>query len=177
MAEVLRQLGCTYKRIVAIVDHDHLASLEDAWKHLPRDIQPLESLIKVSDKFHGDKAPEPGDSGLDRALKQDTFLEFVEKLVIFDVLFEPFIEDHFVKLKSFPFSHEGFLGHETAVLNVFTFWQHYRSKYAQELAKVMASSAEFDQYQKDMGLKFDDDVASATDSEEMLEDELGLGRR
>jgi hypothetical protein len=46
-----------------------------------------------------------------------------------DVLFDPFIYRNFVRLKAFPFDPEGFLGHETALLNVFTFWDHYQAKY------------------------------------------------
>ena len=173
MAEVLRQLSCSYKRIVAVVEHDHLPAIEDAWKYLPKDVRSLQSLIKVAQSYHGDRAPVAGESGLDRALKQDTWLEFVEKLAIFDVLFEPFIHENFVQLNSFPFSHKGFLGHETAVLNVFTFWNHYRSKYSQELSKVTAAGEQFAEYQKEMGFKFEGD-GDSSDQEEQLAAELGM---
>ena len=86
----------------------------------------LESLIKVNKSWNGNVF----NNDLDSSLKQDTFLEFIEKLVILDVLFDSYIHDNFIKYKSFPFSHEGFLGHETAV------WDHYRSKYAKELSSV-----------------------------------------
>ena len=174
MAEVLRQLSCSYKRIVAVVEHDHLAAIEDAWKHLPQDVQSLSSLIEVAQTYHGDRGPVAGESGIDRALKQDTWLEFVEKLAIFDVLFEPFIHENFVQLNSFPFSHKGFLGHETAVMNVFTFWNHYRSKNSQELSKVTAAGEQFAEYQKEMGFKFDNDGESS-DQEEERAAELGMG--
>jgi hypothetical protein len=49
----------------------------------------------------------------------------VEKQVIFDLLFDPFITKSFIEYESFPFSPEGFLGKEAALLNVFTFWKHY----------------------------------------------------
>jgi hypothetical protein len=58
-------------------------------------------------------------------LQTETFLEYVEKQVILDLLFDPFIFKNFIQFNSFPFNHEGFLGKETAVLNVFTFWKHY----------------------------------------------------
>lgn len=46
-----------------------------------------------------------------------------------DVLFEPFLYKNFVKYKVFPYDPEGFLGKETALLNVYTFWDHYQAKY------------------------------------------------
>lgn len=52
-------------------------------------------------------------------------MEFVEKQVILDVLFEPYMFPNFVQYNSFPYDPEGFLGKETALLNVFTFWKHY----------------------------------------------------
>jgi len=58
-------------------------------------------------------------------LLRGTFLEFVEKLVILDVLFEPYMFNNFIEFESFPFEPKNFLGSETALLNVFTFWKHY----------------------------------------------------
>jgi hypothetical protein len=58
-------------------------------------------------------------------LTQETFLEFVEKLVILDVLFEPYLTENFIEYEAFPFDPNNFLGKETALLNIFTFWKHY----------------------------------------------------
>jgi len=63
-------------------------------------------------------------------------LEFVEKLAIMDVLFESFLQESFIKYKSFPFSAKGFLGHETAMLNVLTYWNHYRGIYFNKLKQI-----------------------------------------
>ena len=52
-------------------------------------------------------------------------MEFVEKLAIMDVIFEPYLEETFMQYERFPYDPEGFLGSETAVLNVDTFWAHY----------------------------------------------------
>ena len=61
----------------------------------------------------------------DDPLLQQTFLEFVEKLVILDVLLEPYLAVNFIEYDSFPYDHNNFLGKETALLNIFTFWKHY----------------------------------------------------
>lgn len=89
--------------------------IEDQWVKLPRQLRGLESFYAM---------PETK-----KQLQQETWLEFIEKQVIMDVLFEPFIYRHFVRLKAFPYDPEGFLGKETAILNLFTFWEHYQNKY------------------------------------------------
>jgi len=53
MTEVLRQLSCSYKRIVAIVDNDHLPVLEEEWQHLTPDIRKLNSLLNVPKNWNG----------------------------------------------------------------------------------------------------------------------------
>ena len=74
-----------------------------------------------------------------------------------DVLFDPFIFQHFVRHKSFPYSHEGFLGHETAILNVFTFWDHFQQKYVKLLKDATILEDEFEKYMQDEGLDIKDD--------------------
>ena len=53
MAEVLRQMSVSYKRIVAVVDSDMLDSLEQSWAHLPRDLVKLNSLLHVPKNVNG----------------------------------------------------------------------------------------------------------------------------
>ena len=38
----------------------------------------------------------------------------------------------------FPYDPAGFLGSETAVLNVSTFWQHYQNKYMDQMSQAAA---------------------------------------
>jgi hypothetical protein len=72
----------------------------------------------------------------------------VEKLSILDLIITShppsFLHKNFLKLESFPYSHRGFLGHETAVLNVFTFWKHYRQKYTKEMGSKILMDEELD---------------------------------
>ena len=149
MSEVLRQLAHSYQRTVAIVDHDHLEALEECWTALPEKLSTLSSLLHVPRNWNGNVSL---NGKLDKFLQQDSFLEFIEKLVILELLQEPFLHDNFVSKNSFPFSHEGFIGHETALLNVFTFWNHYRAKYTKEMeAKKLVSAEKFEFWQKEMG--------------------------
>ena len=55
----------------------------------------------------------------------------------------------------FPYEHTGFLGHETALLNVFTFWKHYHRKYVEELKKVPVLEDDFLKFRNEMGYEYD----------------------
>jgi hypothetical protein len=162
MTEVLRQLGSTHKKIVAIVESDHLEYIDNAWLEIPAEMRSLESLIKVVKGWNANVFAE---NDLENNLKQETFLEFIEKLAILDVMTDSFINDNFIKHKAFPFSHLGFLGHETAMLNVFTYWEHYRSKYAKQMSQVVFEKDSISQYHRDLGVKYDDHIDTQTEDE------------
>lgn len=55
MAEVLRQLACTYTKIVAIVDSDMMNAIEDQWMKIPRELQKLGSLLHVPKTYNAQK--------------------------------------------------------------------------------------------------------------------------
>ena len=83
ITEVLRQLAeiSADKGCVAVVDHDLLPFIEQAWKkELPRKLRPLQGMLNLT------KAEEKAQPG-----KKESFIEFVEKQVILDVLFDPFV--------------------------------------------------------------------------------------
>lgn len=66
--------------------------------------------------------------------------------MILDVLFEPFIYQNFVQYESFPFDPNNFLGNETAILNVFTFWKHYQTKYVKALSDMPVLEEEYNEW-------------------------------
>ena len=57
--------------------------IEDGWNRLPRKIRQLEKIQK--------QPPATED-----ILLKETFLEFVEKLVMLDVLVDPYLSENFV---------------------------------------------------------------------------------
>ena len=57
--------------------------IEDGWNRLPRKIRQLENIQK--------QPPATED-----ILLKETFLEFVEKLVMLDVLVDPYMSENFV---------------------------------------------------------------------------------
>jgi hypothetical protein len=56
-----------------------------------------------------------------------------------------------VRYKAFPYDPEGFMGKETALLNVFTFWDHYQQKYVKQLKGAAIIEEEFDKYMREEG--------------------------
>ena len=85
-------------------------------------------------------------------MAKDTFLEFVEKNVIIDLISDPFIHKNFIEYKSFPYDEKSFMGHETAMMNVFTFWQHYVDKYLKQIKdKVRLLDEQYLDYEKREG--------------------------
>ena len=87
MAEVLRQLAeiSADKGTVAVVDHEMLPFIEHAWQNdLPKKLRSLESMLRQP-------VPQPKDPK-----NRETYLEFVEKQAILDVLFEPYVQKSFI---------------------------------------------------------------------------------
>ena len=150
MTEVLRQVAHVSKRVVAIVEEGFLPHVEDKWQRLPRDLRSLESFFQDST---GKLEEESGFKlNFEKKIKtQETWLEFIEKQVILDVIFEPYIYQNFVRYQAFPYDPEGFMGKETALLNVFTFWDHYQQKYVKQLKGAAIIEEEFDKYMREEG--------------------------
>ena len=108
---------------------------------MPRELRSLESLMQRPD------LPEREDPR-----KSETFLQYVEKQVILDVLFEPYVQKSFIQYDTFPFSERGFLGSETAQLNVITFWRHYWHKYMDQISEATILEDEYENYLKSEGI-------------------------
>lgn len=151
MTEVLRQSAHVSKRLVAIVEEGYLPHIEDKWQRLPRELRSLDSFFNDST---GKIEEETGFKVFNYERKintQETWLEFIEKQVILDVLMEPYIYSNFVRYQAFPYDPEGFMGKETALLNVFTFWEHYQQKYVKKLKGAAILEEEFDKYMMEEG--------------------------
>lgn len=107
---------------------------------MPRELRSLQSLLQEPEY----KPTDPK--------KRESYLEFVEKQVILDVLFEPYVQKSFIQYDVFPFSEKGFLGNETAMLNVITFWKHYWHKYMDRLSEAAILEDEYETYLQKEGV-------------------------
>ena len=143
ITEVLRQLAesSADSGMVAIVDHDLLPFIEHAWeKELPRELRSLSSLLAQPEAEAGDPK------------RRETYLEYVEKQVILDIVFEPFIQKSYIQYDVFPFTEQGFLGNETALLNVITFWKHYWHKYMDRMQEIIILEDEYEKFLQKQGV-------------------------
>ena len=75
----------------------------------------------------------------------------MEKQVILDVIFEPFMDENYMQYEKFPYDSSGFLGHETAILNVVTFWKHYQAKYMDQMAEANVLEDEYEEWREKEG--------------------------
>jgi hypothetical protein len=64
---------------------------------------------------------------------------------------EPFLTENFIEHESFPYDPEPYLGKETAMLNVFTFWKHYSERYRKQLEEAKILEDEYYEWQKKEG--------------------------
>ena len=71
------------------------------------------------------------------------------------MLFEPFVQRSFIQYDVFPFSEKGFLGQETALLNVITFWKHYWHKYMDQLSQATLLEDEYAKFLESQGVLLD----------------------
>ena len=91
--------------------------------------------------------------------------------MILDILLEPHIQKSYIQYDVFPFSEEGFVGKETAMLNVVTFWKHYWHKYMDRMSEVKILEDEYEElFKKDESLKREGEESSdselTTDSDD-----------
>lgn len=58
-----------------------------------------------------------------------TFVEYIEKHVILDLMFEPIIRKNFVLNQSFPYVPTDLVGYFTMNQNIFIMFEHYYRTY------------------------------------------------
>jgi hypothetical protein len=62
-------------------------------------------------------------------VEDQSFMEFIEKLVILDLIIEPIFTRYFVKYRSFPFLCDHTIGGQENVGKIFAVWMHFYNTY------------------------------------------------
>ena len=62
------------------------------------------------------------------------FIEFVEKLVILDIILEPIINKYYIENESFPYTGHGTIGGGEHMGKIFIVWKHFFTLYNRSLA-------------------------------------------
>jgi hypothetical protein len=68
-------------------------------------------------------------------MKAQPFIEFVEKLVILDMIIDPIITKYFVKYRSFPFMCDHTIGGNENIGKIFIVWMHFYKIYYEQLGE------------------------------------------
>jgi hypothetical protein len=68
------------------------------------------------------------------------FMEFIEKLVILDLILEPLIQRYFVKYESFPYSCRNTVGGKENLTKVFLLWKHFYGIYSSAIKGSVSES-------------------------------------
>ncbi len=92
----------------------------------------------------------------DEETKEQTFMEFIEKLVILDVILEPVITRYFVKYRSFPFMCEETLGGKENIGKIFIIWMHYYKIYFGHLSEKVLEDKQKEEIRDQYMERFDD---------------------
>ena len=126
-AELTRQACYSAENICLIMDYHYIDNMMEQWKNLDQKVQSLKSLYRPNDE-------------------QIYFVDFMEKLVILDIMNGSFIFNNFIKYENFPFQkkvlptwHEGFQ-------NVFAVWEHYHGHYSALVSKIPFSDKKYQEF-------------------------------
>ena len=85
IVEVLKHASHLGKKVVFVVENNLVDHIGDTWKKSSMDLNTLRSQIKLLVE------------------NNPSFVEYIERLVLLDLILDNFIQNNFVKYKSFPF--------------------------------------------------------------------------
>jgi hypothetical protein len=128
--EILKQLSFSSKRAVFVANYQHCDLIVKYWKAMKPEVMPLSDFYPAEDKD----------------LSEAHFVDFIEKLVILDILNNGFINEYFIKHHTFPFKSVNNESWMIAYANVFQLWNHYYKHYADILNNQSISLEKYKEY-------------------------------
>ena len=125
------------------VDYMHKVMLQCA-KSSPKTIAVVDNMFlgQVAQKFSVSEKVDYADIGRlvklsDDKLKEDSFSNYIEKLVFFDFVSGSFINKHYTSKKKFPFVvSTDFVGYDWGMEYLFVLWNHFRSEFESQFKSV-----------------------------------------
>jgi hypothetical protein len=117
LAEVLRQISMTYGLVAAVVDINLLPSLIEEWEKLRPETQELKTFMDIPKPKH-----------------ETSYLEYIEKHVIIEIMLGLFIETYFMHFNVFPYTGTGMLGVDMPMMDQFREgWKYYYTTHSEKL--------------------------------------------
>jgi hypothetical protein len=151
-AELLRHLCFSGKKIVLITSHNFIEPMIEAWKNLNDKIKPLESFYAQGD------------------YKNVYFPDFVEKLVILDLLTGSFIQEHFIKHNTFPYPPKPYETWKEFYPSIFQIWTYHHNHYSHMLNDIPFNQDIYNTYLEKFNLGFENEVDEALEEKELKEE-------
>jgi hypothetical protein len=127
--EILKQLSHSSKRVVFVANYQHCNSIVKHWKAMEREVKQLDDFFVKEEDFG-----------------EIHFIDFIEKIVIVDILNNSFINDNFIQYESFPFRSVNNPSWQVAYANVFQLWKHYYTHYSGLLSNQQVSLDKYKDY-------------------------------
>ena len=81
--EVIRQACHSSKKMVVVAEQTFIDQIVNNWKSLPQEIRPIDSFYAINNETHDSLS----------------FVDYIEKIVLIDLLTDNFIKDNFVAYK------------------------------------------------------------------------------
>ena len=82
--------------------------------------------------------------------EDDSYVDFVRKHALVDVMLGSFINDYFMEYEYFPFSGIGLLGWKAGATNLKSFWNYYYKEALDKLKTVKVSPIEEKMYEDEL---------------------------
>ncbi|EAS06611.1 hypothetical protein TTHERM_01074540 (macronuclear) [Tetrahymena thermophila SB210] len=154
--ETIRNSCYTSKKVLAVVDRYMTDEIEEYWKKLSKDPQSINRFlqddyfkqsiseqkdqeIQQSKNKIGAVVTEKGIKTDDYSVK-DTFLEYVEKHVILDLMLGTHVREFFIKNKIFPFTGKNYTGQKTMIQQIFVMLDHFYHQHTKSTKDSEAQS-------------------------------------
>ncbi|KRX01386.1 hypothetical protein PPERSA_01289 [Pseudocohnilembus persalinus] len=117
MIETLKHASYSNKRIVAVMDRHMADLLDEEWRNLDTKLYNFNKFYTINNKTQKDL----------------TFVEYIEKHVILDLMFQPILRKFFVLNQTFPFIANDLIGYTSMHTNIFIIFEHYYRNYVKML--------------------------------------------
>lgn len=126
-AELVRQSCYSSKRVVLIMNYHYVDTFIEYWKDLSPSVNSLSQLYRKNDE-------------------QVSLPDFIEKLVLIDLLYGGFIHDNFIKYNSFPYPCKNQLTWKAGWPNIFDLWTHYHTHYTELVRNIPFNKDKYNEF-------------------------------
>lgn len=125
LTEIIKQSCFIGKKGLAIVDMNCAEFIAEEWGNIAANpkIENLGNFLSES-KDQSDFDPNL------------SFSDYIHKHVLLDLIFDNFLQENFVKFKSFPYNCENTVGRDMSFSHIFTIWNFFQRKYTKSSSKI-----------------------------------------